>query len=321
MMKRGVQRVRDSAASGFGDFSGFGGGSVRGDDISVEMNIDFMDSIKGVVKPLTYSSVQQCGTCNGSGIKIGMKASSCPTCYGSGQETFVRGGFHMGMPCRTCSGSGRYVPASAICMSCNGEGRVKERKTIQVSIPAGVEDGMSVRLSRQGNASEISGGSNGDLLVRLNVAQHPIFKREKSNLYMTTKLPLQIALLGGTIRIPTVDGDVELKIKEGTQPNSQQVLRNKGVHKMSNSSMIKSDRGDQFVTFHVEIPKRLTNSQRRLFEQAFGINLESHSTANSSSGSYESKDDHKGMFRSTIDKLFHHKEDGTGPTDTERKRP
>ncbi|KAI9014863.1 hypothetical protein BC832DRAFT_546661 [Gaertneriomyces semiglobifer] len=262
---------------------GMGGGMGGGFDsvgrsIRTTMNITFMDAAKGTKKNITFPCVIKCKTCTGSGIKKGHKPARCNVCGGSGQMSFVRGGFHMASTCQACGGAGVRIPADARCGTCDGMGRVNEKRTVEVNIPAGVSDGMELRLPQQGNAPLESNGVAGDLFVRLNVQGDPVFKRDGSDVLVTVKVPLEVALLGGDVRVPTIDGDVELKVPAGTQPMDKKRLRRRGVRKVDSPA---GDRGDQYVTLQVQLPSSLTDRQRRLIEEAFGDHKASGTDASS----------------------------------------
>ncbi|KAJ3113905.1 hypothetical protein HDU96_002782 [Phlyctochytrium bullatum] len=252
------------AGGGFGGFQSY---SV-GDDVGVRVNIPFMQAATGTEKEVKYRRIVKCDECTGSGLKKGAKASTCGTCGGSGQQIFIRGGFQMATSCPTCQGSGKYVPPGSDCRKCDGTGRMRETRTEKINIPAGVDSEMKIRIAKKGSFPIDSDGEPGDLLVGIEVDPHPVFKRDGPNVLVTAELPLQTAILGGTIRIPTIDGDVDLKITPGTQPDERKRLPRRGIRLVNRPS---NDRGDQFVTFHVTIPKTLTAKQRTLIEEAFGV--------------------------------------------------
>ncbi|TPX77506.1 hypothetical protein CcCBS67573_g01212 [Chytriomyces confervae] len=202
----------------------------------------------------------------GSGIKKGAKKSECGTCGGTGTQTFIRGGFQMSTTCTTCGGSGVHVPRGAQCSPCDGKGRVMKVKSATVVIPAGVDNLMKVRVAGKGDAPMSGEGPAGDLYVHLEVQPHPKFHREGRDIFVTAHVPLHMAILGGSVRVPTVDGDVDLKIPPGTQPEEKKRLANRGVVKIG-----RSDRGDQYVTIKIAIPREINERQRKAFMEAFGI--------------------------------------------------
>ncbi|KIK71338.1 hypothetical protein GYMLUDRAFT_33489 [Collybiopsis luxurians FD-317 M1] len=249
-------------------FSGFGGGSrsrgpQRGADVESYLSITFLEACKGTTRKVTISPVVDCGTCSGSGLKAGAKRTTCSTCGGSGTRTFViDSGFQMASTCNDCNGVGSTVPRSGQCGSCGGVGKVRTRKTVDVSIPPGVEDGMVIRIPNSGDAPISGSGKPGDLLVRLNVAPSKQFQRQGANLYHTVKIPLHTALLGGRVRVPTLDGDVDVRVPSGTQPGEEMKLRGRGVPRVDRNVS-----GDLFVTFSVQLPRSLSDKQRKLLQE------------------------------------------------------
>ncbi|TPX30949.1 hypothetical protein SmJEL517_g05621 [Synchytrium microbalum] len=269
---------------------GFGYGSASasqiGDDITESMSVSFMEAAKGASKPLSYTSIMKCGECTGSGLRPGQKKRTCETCGGTGSNVFVQGAFRMATTCSTCGGSGSYVPNSARCRKCSGKGVVQESRTVQVNIPAGVDHGMKVRLARQGHAPIESDGPPGDLYVQLIVTPHPQFKRDGSDILTTVNIPLSVALLGGKVTVPTIDGDIEMNLPPGLQPDEKKVLTKKGVVRVGRPD---GARGDEWITFKIGIPKTLTDAQRRLIATAFGSSDPPESSSSSSTSSSSSK--------------------------------
>ncbi|TPX41934.1 hypothetical protein SeLEV6574_g05848 [Synchytrium endobioticum] len=260
---------RQSGNMGFG--FGYGGSSSSnphaGEDITETMSVSFMEAVKGASKPLSYSLVAKCGECTGSGMRPGQKRRRCETCGGTGSHVFSQGAFTVAAACQTCGGSGYNVPSSARCRKCSGKGVVQETRTVTVNIPAGVDHGMKVRLPRQGHAPIDSDGPTGDLYVQLNVAPHPQFTRDGSDIHTTVNIPLSTALLGGRVIIPSIDGDLEMTLPPGIQPNEKKVLPRKGVARVGRAD---GARGDEWVTFRISIPKTLTDTQKRVVANAFG---------------------------------------------------
>ncbi|KAI8921975.1 hypothetical protein DFJ77DRAFT_482216 [Powellomyces hirtus] len=327
-----------------GGFGGARGGfDTVGRSIKTVINIPFMEAAKGTTKTIAFEAVSKCKPCSGSGLKPGEKPKRCTTCGGTGQLRFVRGGFQMAAPCNACGGAGSSIPPEAKCKTCDGMGRVNERQTVEIKIPPGVYDGLELRIARKGNVPLEGDGPEGDLFVQLKVGHHPIFKRDGADVLVHVHVPIEKALLGGVMRIPTIDGDVELSIPPGTQPMEKKRLRARGVIKLNKGG----ERGDQWVTLMVDLPKKLTPVQRKLIEQAFGTGSaekgkkdaedtpKAKTTASSSSSSSSAsaaakskptskaeptskspeekeateKNDKKGFFRSTIEKLkkeLHH---------------
>ncbi|KAJ3167012.1 hypothetical protein HK101_011846 [Irineochytrium annulatum] len=272
----GSQDIFESIFRGFGGGPG-GSGSARGGfasdmigrDVTVKATIDFMEAAMGATKEIRYRSVVNCGDCEGTGVKKGAKKSSCSQCGGSGQKVFVRGGFHFASTCDACGGTGSFVPRGSQCRKCDGAGKMNETRTVNVSIPAGVDNLMKVKVPRKGDVPLEGNGDPGDLFVIVEVLPHKVFKRDGPNILMTATIPIQTALLGGVIRVPTIDGDVDLKIQPGTQPEDKLRLPKRGTKVIGTRSL--ADRGDQLVTVKVMVPKKLTAKQESLIKEAFGL--------------------------------------------------
>ncbi|KAI8896424.1 hypothetical protein BC833DRAFT_528280 [Globomyces pollinis-pini] len=257
-------------------FSQFGGAQREsvGSDISTRLQISFLDAAKGIEKEISYRPVVSCTPCKGSGAKPGTTPKTCPQCRGAGQVLFQQGVFTMKSECPSCGGKGTTIPSGSKCTSCSGQGRVREKKNITVKIPAGIDDGMTVRLSGQGDAAESPNGRKGDLLIQVNIARHDRFKRDGANVLLDVNVPLITAILGGSITIPTIDGNVDLKIPPGTQPNDRKTLKNRGMPRINSRQ-----KGDQWITLKVELPKSISTEQKELLMKAFGTpeNAEQHS--------------------------------------------
>ncbi|KAI8804159.1 chaperone DnaJ [Cladochytrium replicatum] len=293
---------------------GFGGGFRAsgleiGEDVHLRMDVSFMEAAKGTKRNVTYRALAKCDECTGSGLKAGTKPTRCGTCGGSGQQVFIRSGFSMATTCSTCGGSGSIVPPGSKCKPCKGHGVVDKARSIEVDIPAGMEDGMSIRLPHQGHAPRekgIGGMALGDLYITVNVGRHPAFSRKGSDVYVNVTVPLATAILGGTVRVPTVDGDVELKIPAGTQPEDQKVLKRRGVPRPGSGT---DSKGDQYVILKVEVPKKLTDEQRAAIKAIFLP--EDGDTIDEESGSSEGEETQKpkNFFKSAFEKLkdsMHH---------------
>ncbi|SCV72730.1 BQ2448_4267 [Microbotryum intermedium] len=253
----------------FGAFGGGRGGAARpgqgmqpGEDIEIGISLPFLEAAKGTNKTVTISPVVDCGTCKGSGLKEGAQKSSCRACGGSGTRTFtIQSGFQMASTCNVCGGSGSTTPPGSGCGTCNGVGKVRERKSVEVRIPPGVDDGMKIRIDGQGDAPLGGKGRVGDLYVRVSVQPSKIFQRQGSNLYQEVGVPFYTAILGGRARVATLDREVEIKVPQGTQPGEEMVLRGRGVKKL-----YKDEYGDLVVRFGVQMPRTLTPAQRRILQ-------------------------------------------------------
>ncbi|KAI9272523.1 hypothetical protein BY458DRAFT_533286 [Sporodiniella umbellata] len=258
---------------GFGGGGGTGasrdpfGRTSAGDSIQAPLTLTFMEAVKGATKFVNVDRVTNCFTCHGSGLKAGKKKSSCTVCKGSGVQTIMMGGgFGMQTTCQACGGEGSSIPPNCGCASCNSMGKVKERKTVKVTVPPGVDQGSRLRVSGEGDAPIKGNGPNGDLFVTLNIEASKIFRRQDSDIFVEAKIPFHKALLGGRIRIPTVDGDVELKVPSGSQPGDNISLRGRGIQRLRGIS-----RGDQVVTLKVELPRSLRGKQKEIIEQYAGL--------------------------------------------------
>jgi len=257
-----------------------------GDDLEATINIPFEEMAKGTSRSIDTTPIVNCPPCHGEGIKQGAKPQTCRTCNGTGTMTFVvQSGFTMASTCQSCGGSGKKVDDKDLCGSCGGIGKVRDRKQVNVKIPAGVEDGMRIKLAGQGNApvGGGKGGRPGDLYVKVNVAPSKTFRRQGSNLYTEVKIPFHAALLGGTARVPTLEKEVEVQIPRGTQPGEELVLKGRGV-----KHLYKEWLGDLIVKFNVTIPRSLNDDQRIALE-AYVAALEGKSNPTSTKSSADSE--------------------------------
>ncbi|RYO78731.1 hypothetical protein DL766_006197 [Monosporascus sp. MC13-8B] len=254
----------------------FGGQEILvGDNIEVQTTISFMEAAKGTSKTIAVHPMVQCGTCTGTGLKPGTKRTECKSCGGTGTQVhFMTGGFQMASTCTACKGSGQATPRGSECRTCSGDGVVRERKTITVDIPAGIEDGMRLRLDGEGDAP-VTGSSvdsnvrttRGDLYVFVRVASDPKFKRAGSDILYTANIPLTTALLGGEVRVPTLDGEVNVKVATGTNTGDKITLPGMGMKKLGGSSpRLRNSTGDLKVEFRVAMPKYLSANQRTIVE-------------------------------------------------------
>ncbi|KZP32242.1 hypothetical protein FIBSPDRAFT_722904 [Athelia psychrophila] len=267
-----------------GRSSGFGG-PVKGDTIQATVGVTFMEACKGALREVSITPVVECTPCTGTGLKKGAKRSTCGTCGGSGTRTFVvDGGFQMASTCSTCSGSGTTVPRGSQCGECSGMGKVRVRKTVKVDIPAGVQDGTVIQVSNAGDAPLSGKGPNGDLHIIVNVSASKVFRRQGPNLHHDSKIPWHTALLGGKVRVPTLDGDVDVRIPGGTQQGEEMVLKGRGVTQLHSK-----EKGDLFVSFTIQIPRSLTKRQRDIL-QLYVDELEGRSPAPSSRAPPSPKD-------------------------------
>jgi molecular chaperone DnaJ len=248
----------------FGDlFGGARGGrrgrGQRGADLRYNLEVDLDDLLEVREEQIEVPRMVRCEPCSGSGARPGTSPERCPRCQGSGQAIFQQGLFRISRPCDHCGASGWVVGDP--CPSCRGRGRVEGRKSLKVRIPAGVDDGMRLRVAGEGEAG-IAGGPPGDLYVVIHVRPHPLFTREGNDLACEVPISFVQAALGAEIEVPTLEGKVSLRITEGTQSNKVMRLRGKGMPDLRSG-----ERGDQYVKIFVEVPTRLSEEQRRVLER------------------------------------------------------
>ncbi|MDO5564481.1 MAG: molecular chaperone DnaJ [Eubacteriales bacterium] len=256
-----------------GGFSSFGNGyrsqyqrrnePIKGASIKTQIKISFDEAINGCEKDITIRFKEICKECNGTGAKKGTSPMTCPKCQGKGQVVVQQrtpfGIMQSVQTCPDCNGTGKIVRDK--CIVCSGSGYNQTTKTIKVNIPAGIDNGQSVRIHNMGEPGQ-NGGLRGDLIVGVTVIQHPILKRQGTNIFSTVSINYPIAVLGGAVRVKTAYGDVELTIKPGTQSDSKMRLRGKGVPLLRNPR----EKGDHYVTIVVDVPTSLNDIQRKALE-------------------------------------------------------
>ena len=248
---------------GFGSGRGRGGGPQRGSDIYAEIDISLEEASTDLEKEIAIKRDTECPACNGTKSEPGSNPETCQTCGGTGQvkqvTNTILGQMMNVRPCPECKGEGKIITNP--CQNCNGKGKVKESNTINIKIPAGVESGSRLRVPGEGNAGDVNGGY-GDLIVLINVKQHDKFERDGANLYYEQQISFPQASLGDNIDIPTIDGEVELKIPPGTQSGSVFRLRGQGMPIMRRNS-----KGNLYVTTNVVVPQKLDEKQKELLKQ------------------------------------------------------
>ena len=259
--------------SGFGSFSDifedfFGDASgqrnnerlKRGEDLKYEMSISLRDAYLGVKKEISYDTLITCEACNGSGSESKDGIGTCGTCRGSGRIRASQGFFTVERTCPACGGTGQVITDP--CRECNGEGRLKKNKNIEVSIPAGVEEGSRIRLAGEGTAGQ-KGAENGDLYIFISIASHELFDRDGTDIFCNVPISISEASLGGSVEVPTVSGGrAKVKIPAGTQSGDQLRLSGKGMPALRSVSF-----GDMIITLSVEIPKNLSQKQKELLRE------------------------------------------------------
>jgi molecular chaperone DnaJ len=270
----------DDLFSAFGADNPFGGAGRRGgrqsqilvgDNIEVQATISFAEAAKGTKTTVTITPQVQCDTCSGSGLKKGAKRETCRSCGGSGQRVHTMGGFQIASVCGSCDGTGASVPRGSGCRTCGGHGVVREKRTITVDIPGGVEDGMRLRVAGEGDAPATGalgeenprGAVRGDLVVQVRVLPDAKFRRQGADILYTASVPLTTALLGGEVTVPTLDGDVKVRVATGTSTGDRMTLAGHGMKRLGSR---RAGNGDLKVEFRVALPKYLTANQRVLVE-------------------------------------------------------
>jgi molecular chaperone DnaJ len=247
------------AAGGAGGRRGGGQQVFRGADLSYAMEITLEEAANGKDTQIRIPAYEACDTCHGSGAKPGTSVKTCSTCNGSGAVHVRQGFFSIQQTCPHCHGSGKLIPEP--CTSCNGQGRVKKNKTLEVKIPAGINEGMRIRSSGNGEPG-MNGGPSGDLYIEIRIKQHDVFERDGDDLHCTVPVGLTTAALGGEIEVPTLGGKAEIDLPEGTQHGKTFRLRGKGIRGVRSSYP-----GDLYCHVSVETPIKLTEHQRKLLKE------------------------------------------------------
>jgi molecular chaperone DnaJ len=254
---------------GFGDIFGFGGGrqtskrSTRGHDMEMALSLDFMEAAFGLEKEISFSKNATCSHCHGNGAEPGAKVETCKTCNGSGRvnkiQRTILGNIQVPATCTACEGEGKIY--SQKCTKCHGSGVHRDTVKIKVKIPAGINDGESIRLSGQGEAGE-KGALSGDLYLRIKLQNHKKFRRDGYDIRTEEHISIKQAILGDKIDVETIHGVVKLKIPEGTQSGTIFKLKEKGVTKLHNRGI-----GDQYIKIVVKIPSSVNKKQRQLLDE------------------------------------------------------
>ena len=248
-------------------FGGFGGhrsanpnAPRRGRDAEANVVISFEEAAKGCKKNISYSKVDLCPACGGTGAEPGTQAKTCPQCGGTGQVRISQrtpfGMVQTSRTCDRCGGTGKVIEKP--CKACNGTGRVRRQKTVEISIPAGIDDNQVLNVGGQGDAG-VNGGPAGDLHVFVSVRPHPIFERRGNDVWCEMPITFTQAALGADVTVPTLDGKVSYHVHEGTQPGDVFKLRSKGIPNIGGRG-----RGDQYVRVTIEVPKNLSEKQKEL---------------------------------------------------------
>ncbi|HWQ03702.1 MAG TPA: molecular chaperone DnaJ [Candidatus Nitrosotenuis sp.] len=265
------QSIFDQFSDIFGDFFGFedlfgaprGGRrrhrAKRGNDLRYDMTLSFEEAAQGVRTKIKIPRLEVCEKCNGSGARPGTSPSACQNCHGRGQVHYQQGFFTISRTCPNCSGIGQII--SDPCPQCKGDGRVERERILDLRIPPGVDSGTRIRYTGEGEPGA-NGGPPGDLYVVLDVKEHPFFERRNSDLYCTIPINFAQAALGAEIKVPTLSGEEELRIPEGTQTGSTFRLKGKGLPDPNGGG-----KGDLYVLIRVVTPSKLSREQKKLFQQ------------------------------------------------------
>lgn len=266
-----------------------GNGPMKGSSIRKSIRITFEEAVFGCEKELDLILKDPCEDCNGTGAKPGTSPETCPKCGGRGQVVYTSQSFFGTVQnvqtCPTCGGSGKVIKEK--CSKCAGTGYTSSRKKIKVSIPAGIDNGQSVRIRDKGEPG-VNGGPRGDLLVEVNVSHHPVFQRQDVHIFSTVPISFAVAALGGDIRIKTVDGDVIYTVRPGTKTDTKVRLKGKGVPSLRNPQV----RGDHYVTLVIQTPERLSAEAKevlRKFDELTGNTLHQNDNPDENKGEKKKK--------------------------------
>jgi molecular chaperone DnaJ len=263
---QGFGGFADAFGDIFGDIFGQarrqqGGGRqvYRGNDLSYAMEVTLEEAAEGKEAQIRIPSWDECDTCHGTGAKPGTSAKTCSTCQGSGSVQMRQGFFSVQQTCPHCRGTGKIIPDP--CTPCHGQGKVKQQKTLEVKIPAGIDSGMRIRSTGNGEPGT-NGGPAGDLYIEIRIKKHDIFERDGDDLHCAVPISFTTAALGGEIHVPTLQGEAAIDLPEGTQTGKQFRLRGKGIKGVRSSFP-----GDLYCHITVETPVKLTEHQRKLLKE------------------------------------------------------
>ncbi len=254
----------------FGGFGGFGGrrGSNpnaprRGADVETSLYISFEEAAKGCKKTVAYQNIETCSDCHGTGAQKGTTPKTCSACGGKGRVTINQrtpfGVVQTQSTCDACKGRGKIIEIP--CKKCNGNGRVRVKKSVEVTVPAGINDNQILNIGGRGN-NGVNGGASGDLHVYINVRPHPVFERKGNDVWCEMPITFTQAALGAEITVPTLDGKVSYSVHEGTQPGDIFKLKGKGISNLNGRG-----RGDQYVRISIEVPRNLSREQKDLIRE------------------------------------------------------
>lgn len=244
-------------------------GPQRGADIEIPVTITLEEAYKGTEKQISFYHTVPCSVCKGSGAKPGTSKKICPKCKGQGSIVYSRGFFTFKEMCPRCKGQGQVVDVP--CERCSGHGKIKQQENIVVKIPAGVDNGTSIRVKGKGEAG-VEGGASGDLYVSIRIQSHPIFVRQGDDLVCKIELPYPIAVLGGEVEVPTIDGSkIKMAVPQGTQPGKVFRIKGKGMPDLHTGR-----KGDLYIEVNIQVPSKLNERQRtalREYAKTLGIDI------------------------------------------------
>jgi len=245
----------------FGGGQGFGKSrSSNGADIQVNLHIDFMEAVNGCEKEIQFYGNSSCNTCDGSGAKPGTKPQTCKSCGGTGTTIKSNGLFQMASTCKACKGSGKVIKDH--CGTCKGKGTTYGQRTISIKVPQGINNGVNIKLTGQGEPGTGRGSRRGNLFVNVTISEHELFRRQGNDVHVDVPITISQAILGATVVVPTLTGEVDLKVPAGTQPGEKRVLKGKGIRAVNSPEY-----GNQYVHFIVSIPKNISSKQEDLIKE------------------------------------------------------
>ena len=251
----------------FGGESRTSGGGRRGSDLEMQMEVTLEEAFSGKETSIEIPRKETCDECKGSGAAPGSKKTTCTDCGGRGEVRVTQGFFTMRRTCSKCRGEGHKVDKP--CAACRGEGRVQRKRKLSVKVPQGIDSGTRLKVTGEGEAGQ-KGGGRGDLYVHIHVTQHAIFERRDHDLSCDLAIPYTVAALGGEVKVPTIEGDSEIKVAAGTPSGKVFVLKESGMPYLQNPRR----RGDQYVRIEIEVPSKLSNEEKKLLEQFASLRKE-----------------------------------------------
>lgn len=258
----GINDIFEEFFGGGGTSRGNANGPKRGTTISIVTDISFEDAARGITKEVEVERMEKCDTCKGTGAKPGTTPKTCSACNGTGQVTgyqnTILGRIQTSRPCQTCRGEGKIIEEP--CATCRGKKHVKKKVRIKAQIPAGIDNGQTISLQGQGQPGE-KGGPNGDLHIKVRVAPHKIFRRERNDLYCDIPITFVQAAVGAVIEVPTLNGKIKFDLPEGTQSGTKFRLKGRGIKDVNGYGV-----GDMYITVNVEVPKHLNSEQKKALE-------------------------------------------------------